>query len=270
MKVGVTLRNMGPQSSGDIMLAGAQAAEQRGFDSIWITDHIAIPPDDAEGSEGRYTDPLTTLAWLGGQTQSILLGIGVLIIPYRSILPTLKQVATVQELTNNRLLLGAAVGWMDPEFKALGVDRHQRGKLTDQYLTASNDYFTNDVMTLNDQPFITKPHPKAPTTYIGGSAKFALNRAVQFDHGWLPMTQSPDTLKADLEAFSELANQQGKSAGPVTAMTGLPLADSDKSRELLDQYRALGIERLVCALRYQNASEYVTQLDLLESITRPS
>ena len=83
LKVGVTLRNMGVQSSAELMSAGAEAAEALEFESIWITDHIAIPPDDAEGSGGRYTDTLTTLAWLGGQTRRINLGSGVLILPYR-------------------------------------------------------------------------------------------------------------------------------------------------------------------------------------------
>ena len=127
MKIGVTLRNMGPQSAPEIMIAGARAAEAIGFDSIWITDHIAIPPDDAEGSGGRYLDTLTTLAWLAGATETIGLGSGVLILPYRPALPTAKQVATVQEVSGGRLLLGVGIGWMDPEFNALGVDRHQRG-----------------------------------------------------------------------------------------------------------------------------------------------
>ena len=77
MEIGVTLRNMGPQSDAATLRAGALRAESLGFESVWITDHIAIPPDDAEGSDGRYTDPLTTLAWLGGATERIRLGVGV-------------------------------------------------------------------------------------------------------------------------------------------------------------------------------------------------
>ena len=94
---------MGAESTADIIVACAQAAEARGMESLWITDHIAIPPDDAEGSGGRYLDTLTTLAWLGGATRKIKLGSGVLILPYRPMLPTLKQIATLQELTKNYL-----------------------------------------------------------------------------------------------------------------------------------------------------------------------
>ena len=263
MKIGVTLRNMGPQSTPDTMRLGAASAEQRDFDSIWITDHIAIPPDDAEGSEGRYTDPLTTAAWLAAHTSKIHLGIEVLVIPYRPILPTLKQIATVQELSNNRLLLGAAVGWMDPEFKALGVDRHQRGKLTDEFLAASEAYFSNEVMTLNDQPFLTKPHPPAPTIYIGGGAPHALNRAVKFNHGWLPMTRDPEQLGADLKTFAEIAKDNNQESGPVAVMMGLPLSDKDAAANKMKMFRDLGIERLICAIRYNTIDEYQQQLDLL-------
>ncbi|MFT6433696.1 MAG: putative F420-dependent oxidoreductase [Candidatus Azotimanducaceae bacterium] len=266
MKIGVTLRNMGPQSTREIMARCCQRAEEIGFDSIWITDHIAIPPDDSQGSGGRYTDPLTTLAWLAGMTQSIYLGVGVLIAPYRSALPTAKQIATVQELSNNRLLLGIAVGWMDAEFKALGVDRHQRGKITDETLTVIKQCFENDIVKLNDQAFIFSPRPMAPPIYIGGSVKHAPKRAVKFGHGWLPMTRNPETLARDLETFHQLGSDQGVEPGPVAAMTSLPLDNIDEAKRLANDYQELGIERLICSVKYTNADEYSAQLEQLAKV----
>ncbi len=99
MEIGVTLRNMGDQSDPETLLHCARAAEERGFESAWVVDHIAIPPDDAEGSNGRYLDPLTTLSWLAGATSRIKLGTSVLILPYRPPLATAKVVATLQELS---------------------------------------------------------------------------------------------------------------------------------------------------------------------------
>ena len=105
-----------------------------GFESVWIVDHIAIPPDAAEGSGGRYLDVLATLAWLAGITKRVKLGSGVLVLPYRAALPTAKQIATVQELSGNRLIMGMGIGWMDSEFKALGLNRHNRGRVSDETL----------------------------------------------------------------------------------------------------------------------------------------
>ena len=81
MDIGISIRNMGSPSSREVVAGAALAVETLGFESIWITDHIAIPPDDAEGSGGRYLDTLTTLAWLAGLTTQIKLGSGVLILP---------------------------------------------------------------------------------------------------------------------------------------------------------------------------------------------
>ncbi len=263
MDIGVTLRNMGPQSQVSILQVGAQRADELGFDSLWITDHIAIPPDDAEGSGGRYTDPLTTLAWLGGLTKRIKLGAGVLIVPYRPALPTAKAIATVQELTGNRLLLGLAVGWMDAEFRALGIDRHQRGRITDEVLEFLNRCFTHDVVTSNEQPFIFSPRPPAPPIYIGGSAPHALKRAIRFGHGWLPMVRSPVRLVQDIKLYEEMAEASGVQPGPITVMTSLPLDESARASDLLGDYAELGVERLVTSFRYDTADEYLAGLDTL-------
>src|SRR5262245_39134641 len=99
MELGVAVRSMGPQSEPDVLLACAKAAERAGLADVWVQDHLAIPPDDAEGSGGRYLDPLTALGWLAGQVPGIGLGTGVLILPYRPPLPTAKAIATVQELS---------------------------------------------------------------------------------------------------------------------------------------------------------------------------
>ena len=266
MKLGVTLRNMGPQSSSEIMRGATVEAESLGFESVWITDHIAIPPDDAEGSEGRYTDPLTTLAWLAGATTTIKLGVGVLVVPYRPALPTAKAIATVQELSANRLLLGLAVGWMDAEFRALGLDRHQRGRQTDDVLEFLNRCFSDDIVVSNGQPFLFKPRPERPPMYVGGRAPHALRRAVRFGHGWLPMARDPSSLKADMSMFFEMAREAGTTPGPVTAMAALPLSEPDRARELLESYAEMGLERLVCALRYDTLDEYRALLQSLVAL----
>src|SRR5437867_3397169 len=121
-QLGLFLRTMGPQSTRAVIAECGRAAEAAGIDDLWVADHIAIPPDDAEGSGGRYLDPLATLAFLAGATTRIGLGTGVLILPYRPPLPTAKWIATVQELSGARLRLGVGVGWMAAEFRALGVD----------------------------------------------------------------------------------------------------------------------------------------------------
>ena len=110
MRIGMFLRNSGPPSTRDIITGCAEAADKMGIDDLWVLDHMAIPPDDAEGSGGRYIDPLATLAFAAGITKSVRLGVSVLIAPYRAALPTAKWLASIQELSGGRLCAGFGVG----------------------------------------------------------------------------------------------------------------------------------------------------------------
>jgi len=141
VKYGIAIRNMGPQASRATIRACAAAAESLGYDALFVSDHLCIPPDQTEGSGGRYLDVLATLAYLAGATERIRLGVSVLVLPYRPAVLTAKQVATIQELSGERMILGVGVGWMKPEFDALGVDKRQRGRLTDETLRVIRHLF---------------------------------------------------------------------------------------------------------------------------------
>src|SRR6185369_3068247 len=159
IKLGLYLRNMGPQSSRETVLACAQAAEAAGIDDLWVADHIAIPPDDAEGSGGRYLDPLATLAFLAGATRRIGLGTGVLVLPYRPPLATAKWVASIQELSGVGVPFEIRVGWMEAEFRAVGVPFARRAAITDETLAFLRRCFAADEVEANGQRFLFKPRP---------------------------------------------------------------------------------------------------------------
>lgn len=263
MRIGVSIRNMGEQSTAAMMRACALGAEERGFESIWITDHIAIPPDDAEGSGGRYVDPLITLSWLAGQTQTINLGVGVLILPYRPALPTAKQVAALQELSEGRLLLGVGIGWMDPEFRALGLSRHDRGRTSDQTLAFIRDCFANEVVEANGQPFLFKPRPPQPPLLVGGAAPHALERAARYGDGWLPMGVKPEKIPGHREDYARRCDAHQRPTGTISVMAGVPVQDQDAAVERLSAYAGVEVERMIVGMRYSTVDEYLAQLDLL-------
>ncbi len=264
MDIGVGIRNMGVQSTPQLMAACARAAEEMAFESIWVVDHIAIPPDDAEGSGGRYLDTLTTLAWLAGITAHVKLGSGVLILPYRAALPTAKQIATVQELSGNRLVLGVGIGWMEAEFRALGLRRRDRGRVSDETLAFFHACFAGDEVEVNGQKFIFKPRPPMPPILIGGRAPYAIERAAKFGDGWFPVARGPDDIAAALPRYRELTDAVNRPPGTVTASARLPLDDPSQTRDLLGRYRDLGVDRLVCGIRYDTIEEYRAQLELLK------
>jgi probable F420-dependent oxidoreductase len=255
VKLGVVVRNMGQAASRETVVACAQAAEEAALDDVWITDHIAIPPDDAEGSGGRYLDPLTTLAFLAGATERIGLGTGVLILPYRPPLPTAKAIATVQELSGNRLLLGVGVGWMAAEFRAVGIPRARRGQITDETLDFLNRCFASDEVESCGQPFLFLPRPPRPPIYVGGAPPHALDRAVRYGDGWFPMGGDAEKLAPAIAELRQRADSAGKPAPEVVLMTSLD-TDSGRGAEQVGQLSEAGVTHLIQGFRYADASEF--------------
>ena len=270
MKLGVSIRTMGPQSTTETIVRCARAAEDAGLDDIFVPDHIAIPPDDAEGSDGRYLDPLVTLAYLAARTERIGLGTGVLVLPYRTPLPIAKQVATLQELSGNRLLLGVGVGWMEPEFRALGVDARRRGAQTDATLDLLARAFAGDVVEEHGQPFLFRPRPPRPPIFVGGAPPHALHRTVRYGDGWMPMGRNPERLRPAITQLRELAERAGRPAPEVVVLTALPLADPERAIKHARSLAAVGATRLVHGTRYADADEFARAAELLAKVIRPA
>lgn len=261
LPVGISIRNMGVESTPELIRHCAVEAETAGLHSLWVTDHIAIPPDDAEGSGGRYLDPLATLAWLGGQTSKIFLGTGVVVLPYRPKVALGKWVASVQELTAERLILGVGIGWMRAEFDAVGVPLEDRAKISEETLAYLHRGFSDGVVNENGQDFIFSPRPKRPPILMGGAAPHATGRALRFADGWFAMAGDPDALAPAIKAYKQKAGKSGKEASVYTYVR----ANDDKST-LADRLRRLediGVDGVVAGFKYSNADSFSRGLEQL-------
>jgi probable F420-dependent oxidoreductase len=258
MKLGLALRNMGPQSEPDLLVACARAAEDEGVDDLWVADHVAIPPDDAEGSNGRYLDPLATLATLSGVTRRIGLGTAVLNLPYRPALPTAKWVATIQELSRGRLLLGVGLGWMAPEFRALGVPRSARARLADETLELLRRCFAADEVTEHGQTFLFRPRPPAPPIFVGGAPPHALARAVRFGDGWMPMGDDAAQLAPAVAELQRRAREAGRPPLEVACLAPLRMGEpAERGADRLRALRDAGVTRVIGAIgRYPDAEAF--------------
>ena len=256
---------MGPQSSRDTLATLLRRAEAIGVESAWIVDHVAIPPDDAEGSDGRYLDPLATLAWMAGQTSSIRIGTSVLILPYRPKLPTAKSIATIQELSGNRLLLGVGIGWMDAEFRALGIDRHRRGNISDDTLQFFHDCFSNDLVEAHGQPFLFRPRPARPPIYIGGGAPHAIERALKYGDGWMPMG-SLNKIKGDIAEYRRRSEARNGKPGEVVTFSSIEGLGYEQALERLRSYEEAGVTRVILGQKYDTADDWQPGFELLEQL----
>ena len=256
MKLGMLLRNSGPSSTAATIAGCARAAEEVGLADLWTSDHIAIPPDDAEGSGGRYVDPLATLAFAAGVTTRIGLGVSVLVLPYRAALPTAKWVASIQELSGGRLTLGVGAGWMAAEFTATGVAREHRGRITDDTLAFLHDCFANDVVTLHGQPFIFSPRPARPPILIGGNGAHVLRRVVRHGDGWMPMTGDVEKLRGPIAELTAAMTDAGKPPPQVVPLLQLDLESPDHAAAQLIALSAVGVTGINHTARYESVAEF--------------
>jgi alkanesulfonate monooxygenase SsuD/methylene tetrahydromethanopterin reductase-like flavin-dependent oxidoreductase (luciferase family) len=134
IRLGVNVPNFGPGSSYDALLGWARFAEDGGFDTLVVSDHVVLTPEVAAIYPEPFHDPFVLLAWLAGQTSTVRLGTSVVLLPYRHPLHTARMSAMLHLMSGGRFVLGVGAGWSATEFAALGADHARRGPVTDEYL----------------------------------------------------------------------------------------------------------------------------------------
>jgi probable F420-dependent oxidoreductase len=204
MKIGICLPHYGRPIETGRMLDVAAHAEEAGLDSIWVTDHVIVPRDMSLIYRDHMLDPLAVLPWLAGVTSRIALGTSVIVLPYRSPIPVAKLLASVDVLSGGRLIFGAAVGWVEGEFDALGVPVKERGSRTDEALELIRTLWTQEypeITTARHQLAGLKASPMPlqkprPPILIGGSADAAFRRVARLGDGWHASSCTPQTFRA--------------------------------------------------------------------------
>ena len=274
MKLGMNIRNWGPTATPGFLTECAQYADRSGLDAIWFNDHVAMPPSLENNpygipqDMGDIVDPLAFGNFLAGITSRIEFGTGVLVIPYRPALLTNKLIASIQVLSGNRFLLGIGPGYLDEEFKALGVPRTRRGKITDEILTLLNESSKNEIVNSNGQDVALKPRLPLPPIYIGGNATVAIPRAIKLGHGWMPVSSSPDELKPDIARMHEQGAAAGRSDLKTVHMKTLPLAERNEAIDLACAYQAVGVDHLVHTQGYDSPAHYAEVVDQVDGEIR--
>ncbi|MGH7093200.1 MAG: TIGR03619 family F420-dependent LLM class oxidoreductase, partial [Stellaceae bacterium] len=192
-----------------------------------------------------FYDPVLSLTWAAAYTKRVRLGTSVLVLPMRHPLPLAKELATLQNLSGGRLILGAGVGWLDAEFAALGVPFHERGKRMDEGIAMMRAVWRDDPVSfearwvpavIDHMRMMPKPETAIPI-WIGGGSDVAITRALRLD-GWHGSRTSPEEagpivkrLRAERPepefAISLRAAWDGKDEGALTAR--------------LDAYAAAGV-----------------------------
>jgi alkanesulfonate monooxygenase SsuD/methylene tetrahydromethanopterin reductase-like flavin-dependent oxidoreductase (luciferase family) len=172
MQLGVNVPNYGPGTDPGVLREWARIVEGLGFGLLMVSDHIVVTPDVAVRYPEPFFEPFTTLSWLAGITTRVRLGTTVVVLPYRHPLVVARMAVNLHELSGGRLVLGVGVGGARQEFEALGVPFGQRGRLTDDYLTALREAWGAE---------------SAIPVWVGGNSEAAIRRSIRFGAAWHPL-----------------------------------------------------------------------------------
>lgn len=234
MKFGLLLPHFGPHASKENLLRGAQLAEQAGFDSVWVRDHLVFEPHGMESANRSFFEALTTLTAIGAVTEKLELGTGSLI-PFRHPLVTALMAGTMTQLLGPRLILGFGAGTFDHEFDAIGWGDRNRVDLVESNAEIFKKVFSGDHVDYQDEYFsfhdITiEPKPvggKVPFYYCGGTPKSA-RLAVKYCDGWMPGRIGLATMEKRIATMEKLSAEAGRSVPTVGV---IPPTSIERSRE---------------------------------------
>ena len=192
----------------------ARAADELGYDSVNIPEHILMPDDLALAMGAHWPHALTAMAFVAGATTNIKVNSCVIVLPYHNPIALAKAVATLDVMSGGRVILTFGVGHAEHEFESLGIPFHRRGRITDEYVEVMRVLWTEDAPSYNGEfvqfdgvQFEPKPVQRPhPPIWFGGNSKAALRRVARCGAGWMPWLVLPDELPARL---AELRSMPG-------------------------------------------------------------
>jgi probable F420-dependent oxidoreductase len=218
IRLGINVPNFGPESDPASLLEWAQFAEQSGFETLVVSDHVAPTREITDVYPAPFWDPFVLLSWLAGQTRTLTFGVSVLVLPLRHPLLTARMSAAVHVLSGGRFVLGVGSGSSASEFGAVALDVSERGRLTDEYLEVilkafANDRISWDAPGLRFQDVSTQPRPVGGClpVWVGGASPPAIRRAARCGDAWHPVNPKLEWLRdAGLPALARAAAAGGR------------------------------------------------------------
>ncbi len=249
VKFGLFGLHRGPGIAPGVLARRAQAAEQAGFESLWVGDHIALPAD-LPGSDEPRLEALATLFYLAAVTSTVRLAAGVLVIPQRNPVVLAKQLTSLDVLSEGRLIVGVGVGHIEAELASLGVPMSERRARAEDGLARMRELWTaprtasaggSDSGVVQFPAPVQDPHPPI---VVGGHSPAAPARAARIGNGWFGWLTAPDRTRELIQHLDELVQSGRRPAmlGPLEITVAAPGA---VTLGVVEAYEGIGVSRLV-------------------------
>ncbi|AXB44907.1 LLM class F420-dependent oxidoreductase [Amycolatopsis albispora] len=242
MDLQVVLPNESPEMPADRPAQIAVAAEELGYHTAWLPDHV-LPPEEYGSFYGGVYEPLITLSGIAARTSRIRLGTSVLVLPLRDPFSLAKQVATLDRLSGERLTLGLGVGWDKKEFENVGSDFRTRGARTDEAIDLMRALFAGqrsfDGKYYGFDGGVFEPRPRGNVRLmVGGISDAALRRATRVADEWQSVAADPAEFAAQVARLRTFADRPIRVGTRISwdgleSTTSLARALSDAGAEFL-------------------------------------
>lgn len=258
MKFGLYAINYGTCGDPEALVRVAQYAEAAGIESLWAGEHIVVPspqpPDYGIAPEIPFLDAIVALALAAAHTTSITVGTGVIELPLHQPVLLAKQLASVDQISHGRLVVGVGVGYLALEFGAMGVSLDERASRTEEYLEALHALWTTDAPEFHGTHvdfagIDANPRPVrdgGPPILIGGNSAISRRRAITSAHGWIPydldVEQAREARRALDRDLQDIARPEHLGAFDLTIIS----PDNRLERSQVEGYEELGVDRLIC------------------------
>jgi probable F420-dependent oxidoreductase len=289
MKVGLFAPLANPFATPDYVRTLGISAEERGFDSVWVAEHVVLFDDYASAypyaADGRIPvapqsgilDPFVALSFLAASTQRIRLGTGICLVPQRNPVYTAKEVATVDWLSGGRVDLGVGVGWLAEEFQALGVPFEHRGSRCRAYLDVMRTLWGDDVSQYDGEFYHlppTRQFPKPvqqphPPIHFGGESDAALRRVADLGQGWYGFGLDPESTAERVGRLTTMLERRGRARDEIEVSVCPYMREV--TGDSLHGYREAGVDRLIVVGAARDEESLVGALDaMVKTIVEPA
>ncbi len=262
MKIGLFAINYGTCGDPVSAVRVAEAAEAAGFESVWTGEHIVLPDPMLSSfplaPETPMLDTTVALTWIAAHTKRLRIASGIIILPQRNPVLLAKKLASVDVVSGGRLIIGVGAGWLEPEFKALGVPMEGRGERMDDALRAMRALWTMEHpehhgSSASFSSVAAYPRPiqrPMPPIVIGGESRAAMRRAITMGNGWYGFGLTLEEAKQHIASLKRTGEQHGRPAelGDLE-ITVTPVGKFD--RRSVEAYAAAGVHRLVVLPRHE-------------------
>ena len=258
----------------------ARAVEERGFDSIWVPEHSHIPMTSAypggiqkiTREYGHTLDPFVALAVAAGATKRIGVGTGICLVTQRDTIQTAKAVATLDLVSNGRVLFGVGGGWNKPEMENHGTEYRTRFRKLEEQLEAMKVIWADEEPEFQGKHVqfakmwcwpkpVAKPHPPI---LIGGESDHTLKRIVKHADGWLPRIRDPKMVLGQIGKLRAFARDAGRDPRSIT----ISAFGIQAREEALAPFREAGIDRAVLPLMPEPEADMLRRLDRYTELLR--